>query len=106
MITAILFDFFDVFRIDVYKAWLAANNLRREGDYAEVSRQLDMGEITTEQFRQRLSDLIGHTVTFEEIDGAASLNDEVVKIAYSFSQLPAESQDYYKQAMQARLTLE
>lgn len=81
MIKAIIFDFFDVFRTDSYKAWLQANNIPHEGAYFDVNRQMDLGTITTEQFLERLSELQGRTVTHEELDATATVNDEVVAIA-------------------------
>ena len=81
MIKAVIFDFFDVFRTDSYKAWLHTNNIPHEGDYFDANRQMDLGNITTEQFLDRLSDLQGRKVTSEEIDATARVNEEVVAIA-------------------------
>lgn len=81
MVKAVIFDFFDVFRTDSYKAWLRANKIPHEGDYFDANRQMDLGNITTEQFLARLSDLQGRYVTSEEIDATARVNEEVVAIA-------------------------
>lgn len=81
MIKAVIFDFFDVFRTDAYKSWLAANDIQHEGEYFEASRQQDMGEITVEQFLQKLSRLQGRTVTLEELETNAKLDSEVIEIA-------------------------
>jgi len=83
MITAIIFDFFDVFRTDSYKAWLKANNIPHEGEYFEANRQVDLGNITTEQFLERLSKLQGRKVTVEELDATARVDQEVAAIASS-----------------------
>lgn len=83
MIKAIIFDFFDVFRTDSYKAWLRTNNIPHEGDYFEANRQMDLGTITTEQFLDRLSELQGRRVTPEEVDATARVDKGVVEIARS-----------------------
>jgi HAD superfamily hydrolase (TIGR01509 family) len=81
MIKAIVFDFFDVFRTDTYKAWLARNDFPNIHEYAAASRQLDMGEISSEAFLQRLSDLSGQAVTWESLDAEATMNADVIAIA-------------------------
>ncbi|HSX17422.1 MAG TPA: HAD family phosphatase [Patescibacteria group bacterium] len=81
MIKAVIFDFFDVFRTDAYKTWLRKNNIAHEGAYFEASRLQDVGEITTDGFLAMLSKLQGRTVTFEEVDGSATVDHEVVEIA-------------------------
>ena len=81
MVKAIIFDFFDVFRTDSYKAWLKANNIPHEGDYFDVNRQMDLGTISNEQFLEKLSELQGREVTAAEIDATATVNDDVVAIA-------------------------
>lgn len=81
MIKAIIFDFFDVFRTDAYKAWLKTNDIPHEGEYFEASRQMDLGNITTDEFLERLSKLSGREVTLEEVDGAATVDGAVVEIA-------------------------
>lgn len=80
MIKAIIFDFFDVLRTDAYKAWLQANNIPHTGAYFEASRLQDLGQITTQQFLEKLSTLTGRTVTFEEVDATASIDQEVIEI--------------------------
>ena len=83
MIKAIIFDFFDVFRTDAYKAWLQRNNIPHEGDYFEASRQMDLGKLTPETFLERLSELRGRPVTLGELEASASLDEAVVEIARS-----------------------
>lgn len=80
MVKAVIFDFFDVIRTDAYKAWLTANNIPREGPYFDASYQQDVGNITIEQFLQRLSKLQGRSVTREELDASATVDYDVVKI--------------------------
>jgi HAD superfamily hydrolase (TIGR01509 family) len=86
MIKALIFDFFDVIRTDAYKSWLNTNGIPHEGPYFDASHQQDIGAITTEQFLDRLSELTGRLVTFEEVDGAATVDHEVVSIVTDLSQ--------------------
>lgn len=81
MIKAIIFDFFDVFRTDAYKSWLAANNIPHEGEYFDASRRQDMGEITTEEFLQELSRLQGRTITREDLEQNVTLDNELIALA-------------------------
>jgi len=85
MIKAIIFDFFDVIRTDAYKAWLATHNIAHEGPYFDASYQQDIGAITSEQFLATLSQLTGRTVTFEEVDGAATVDHGTVAIVSALS---------------------
>lgn len=85
MIKAIIFDFFDVIRTDAYKAWLETNKIPHEGPYFDASHQQDIGLITSEQFLERLSELTGRTVTFQEVDGAAVVDMEVVDVVAKLS---------------------
>ncbi|HEY2004730.1 MAG TPA: HAD family phosphatase [Candidatus Saccharimonadia bacterium] len=85
MIKALIFDFFDVIRTDAYKAWLASNKIPHEGPYFDASHQQDIGAITTEQFLTTLSELTGREVTFEEVDGAATVDNAVVNIVSKLS---------------------
>ena len=64
---AVIFDFFDVFQKDAYKAWLAANDFSNIQHYAEASRSLDIGSITSNEFLWRLSELSGRDVTWESM---------------------------------------
>jgi len=81
MIKAIIFDFFDVFRTDAYKAWLKTNDIPHEGSYLAASHEQDMGTITTAEFLQRLSQLSGRDITREELDAGAKVDLQVVEIA-------------------------
>lgn len=88
MIKGILFDFFGVIYSDTFEEWLKANGLRREGAFQQASYDLDTGKITFDEFLQRLSEQIGHTVTRAELDASARLNNGVVKL------LPELSNNY------------
>ncbi len=55
MITSLLFDFFDVIRVDPYKKWLADNNYKREGYWYDAAADYDRGIITREEFIELLS---------------------------------------------------
>jgi HAD superfamily hydrolase (TIGR01509 family) len=81
MITAIIFDFFDVFRTDSYKAWLLKNNLQRTGVYAEASMLSDQGKINSDEFYRQISEATGRAVTPEEVDDTAVLNTDMVNLA-------------------------
>lgn len=81
MIKAIIFDFFGVIRTDSYNAWLARNDIARVGDYFDASLQVDMGRITRDEFLLKISELIGHTVTIEELDAGAVIDQVVINIA-------------------------
>lgn len=78
---AVIFDFFDVFQKDAYKAWLAANAFSDLQVYADASRQLDIGKITADDFLERLSSLSGQTVTWESLGVGGAVDAEVVTIA-------------------------
>lgn len=81
MIKAIIFDFFDVFRTDSYKAWLLKNNFERSGIFAEASMLSDQGKINGEEFYRLVSGGAGRVVTPEEVDESAVLNTEMVEFA-------------------------
>lgn len=62
MIKAIVFDFFGVICPDLYWAWLKDNvsDWKTEKDfYQRLSNQLDLGQISTEEFSRTLSDKSG-----------------------------------------------
>jgi len=81
MINAIIFDFFDVFRTDSYKAWLAANNFERTGVFAEAAILSDQGKISGDEFYRQISEAANRVVTPEEVDVSAKLNTEMVSFA-------------------------
>ncbi|MDX2775794.1 HAD-IA family hydrolase [Streptomyces caniscabiei] len=78
---AIIFDFFDVFQRDAYKAWLTANDFPNIQEYAAASRLLDKGMLSSSEFLQRLSDLSGQKVTWESMGVGGAINAEVVAVA-------------------------
>lgn len=55
VITTILFDFFDVIRVDPYKKWLDTNNYSREGYWYDIAAQYDRGMISRTEFIAGLS---------------------------------------------------
>jgi len=86
MIKAIIFDFFDVFRTDSYKAWLLKNNLERTGVYAEASILSDQGKIDGDEFYRQISEATGRIVTPEEVDDTATLNKDMVNFGRQLKQ--------------------
>ena len=81
MLKLIIFDFFDVFRTDGYKAWLKAHNLERTGPYAEVSQLSDANKLSSEEFFARLTELSGEPVTAEIMDANTTVNTELIELA-------------------------
>lgn len=81
MIKVILFDFFDVFRADAYKAWLANNGITHDGEYAQAAHDQDIGLISNEEFFERLSALQGRPVTREEMIANAWVDHEMIRLA-------------------------
>lgn len=86
MIKAIIFDFFDVFRTDSYKAWLLQNNFERTGIFSEASILSDLGKINSDEFYRQISEGAGRTVTPEEVDSSAVLNRDMVNLARQLKQ--------------------
>ena len=86
VIKAIIFDFYDVFRTDNYKAWLKANALPHEGEWFRACHQQDIGEITNEQFFDRLSELTGRSVTREELSANSTIDSAVIELAETLKQ--------------------
>lgn len=83
MYKAVIFDFFDVIRTDVYKAWLNKHGYKREGFFHEVADRLDHGTINVQQFLQELSDRTGQSTEeiFEEMEENAVVDQAVVELA-------------------------
>ena len=67
MFKAIIFDFFDVIRTDAYKAWLSNNGYAREGQFAELSDQMDSGAITAEDFLESLAQICGKPANISSV---------------------------------------
>lgn len=59
MYKAVIFDFFGVIHRDPFNHWLRQNGLERSGELHEASRLLDRGDISNEEFYERLSELSG-----------------------------------------------
>lgn len=83
---AIIFDFFGVIRTDAYIAWLQKNHIPHEGAYFDASYQQDIGKSTNEEFFRRLSELQGRSVTKEEMDVGAIVDEAVVTIVKTLKQ--------------------
>ncbi|HRN96843.1 MAG TPA: HAD family phosphatase [Candidatus Saccharibacteria bacterium] len=80
MIKAIIFDFFGVIRTDSYKTWLNINHIPRTGEYSEISKQSDLGQINSSQFLEKLSKLRKRTVTATEMHSGTRIDPEVIAI--------------------------
>lgn len=59
----IIFDFFDVFSPDYFKAWLEEHGFKREGDLARASHLVDTGKITMQEFTELLGSVSGKDTT-------------------------------------------
>ena len=68
MITTIIFDFYDVIRIDTYKKWLADHGYKREGEFYDAAAKYDRGLSSFEELMEDLSALSGQSAS--EIDAA------------------------------------
>lgn len=55
MISTVVFDFFDVIRVDPYKKWLADNDYERVGIWYDIAARYDRGMSTREEFLNELS---------------------------------------------------
>lgn len=55
MFTTIIFDFFDVIRVDPYKKWLGDHGYVRDGFWYDIAAQYDRGLITRETFIEELA---------------------------------------------------
>lgn len=68
MISTIIFDFYDVIRIDPYKKWLNDHGFSREGKFYDIAARHDRGMISFEDFIQELSRLSGESP--DQVDSA------------------------------------
>lgn len=81
MIKAIIFDFYGVIQGDPYNIWLSRNKLSRSGEYSQLARQVDKGEIDRPKFLEGLSKTIGREVTAEELYGnIPSIDIEIIEL--------------------------
>jgi len=81
MITTIIFDFFDVFMTDSYKAWLSANGFERTGAFEEASILSDQGKLSQDEFYEKISHAAGQPITAEQMNANATINNELVRFA-------------------------
>jgi len=49
MIKAVLFDFFDTIAADFYRVWLERNHYSRTGEFLELAKGIDEGNISLEE---------------------------------------------------------
>jgi len=79
---AIIFDFFDVIHSDPFHAWMVAHGLTREGEQAAVSKDVDSGHITMQQFYERLGHITSQTGAEVEAEFTQSMrvDQEVVAL--------------------------
>ncbi len=76
MIKAIVFDFYGVLIPDAYDSWLERHNLKREGVYSDLAYQFDQGSLSQAEFLDRMSQAIGHQVTYNDIHGQKAVIDQ------------------------------
>ncbi len=79
---AIIFDFFGVIHRDPFQHWLKSRSLERSGKLHELSRKLDSGDISNEEFYDGLSRLSGHPAhTIRDIyDDINFIDDDMVAL--------------------------
>jgi len=61
MYKAIIFDFFGVIKTDQYENWLQSRGYERTGAFAHASQDADSGNISMEEFFERLGRLSNQT---------------------------------------------
>lgn len=82
MSKTIIFDFFDVIRTDSYKGWLKRRGQSLEGEYLEVNKKMDRGEIDVQGFMNHLSRLTGHSVEQieKDMEAATKIDYDVLEL--------------------------
>lgn len=80
MITTLLFDFYGVFQPDPYKQWLSQNNLKRVGVYKDISTQLDIGQLSQDDFLTRLEDESGVSIKYNDFYREDNLNNDLIEL--------------------------
>jgi putative hydrolase of the HAD superfamily len=82
MIKTIIFDFFDVIRTDSYKGWLKRRGQLLEGEYLDVNKKMDRGEIDVRGFMEHLSRLTGQTIERieEDMEAATKIDYDVLTL--------------------------
>jgi putative hydrolase of the HAD superfamily len=108
MYQAIIFDFFGVIQVDPYQRWLSKHGLKRENAFADASDVADRGQMTQEQFFERLRELTGEPL--DEIKAAffenKTIDEELVKYiaelkqAYKTGLLSNSRGDYLRPILQ------
>lgn len=82
MIKVIIFDFYDVIHGDPYKRWLERRGLKREGRYRQLSYDLDVGKINSDQFIEELSQLSSESpvAVIKEFESVAKVDLNIVDL--------------------------
>lgn len=82
MIKAIIFDFYGVIRSDEYHDWLTRHGIKRGGELDNLSKDLDMGITSIDDFFESLSQLskIPASDIKQEFLAQGSLNEKLLKI--------------------------
>ncbi|MEI9913799.1 MAG: HAD family phosphatase [Candidatus Saccharibacteria bacterium] len=80
MIKAIIFDFYGVISSDEYHDWLDRHGFERGGELKNLSKEMDMGVTSIDQFFESLSKLsnIPSTDIRQEFLAFSSLNEELL----------------------------
>lgn len=104
MYKAILFDFFGVIQEDPFKKWLKTHGLQDKGSIEEANNLVDLGNISEQEFYERLAQASGQTVemvriSFRTID---QVDKDVVSLiaglhtVYKTGLLSNSSKEYLK----------
>ena len=82
MYKALIFDFFDTLAPDFYRVWLERNRYSRTGEFLEVAKAIDRGEISLEEWYVRLSKLSGQPADTirEEFEMKTRLNGDLLQL--------------------------
>jgi epoxide hydrolase-like predicted phosphatase len=82
MYKAIIFDFFDVIRTDIYRSWLNLHGYDKKGNFLDVKQELNLDEINFDEFLHKLSDINNQTAESisEEMQNGAKVDHDVVEL--------------------------
>lgn len=107
MIKAILFDFFGVIRQDSFQAWMLNHGYTRSDEPGDISRRMDLGLISNEQFCSELASLSGQTI--DELMSEFEQNEKfdqdmidyivVLKTTYKIGLLSNSESDYLRKIL-------
>ncbi len=108
MIKTVFFDFFDVIRTDAYKAWLDTHNHKLEGDFLVATQQLDRGEISVNDFFERLGRIVKRPANSikREMGNSAKIDYHVLEVVallsknYSIGLLSNAPSDFLREILQ------